>query len=69
MALGEKVELTLATIETTALTDDGRPAEATFRFHVPLDDPSLRWLQLSEGRCSAFVPPAIGETIEVPSPF
>lgn len=61
MRLGHQVELTGMTVEVTALTDDGRPAEATFRFQVPLEHPSLRWLQWKDGALAEFVPPPIGE--------
>ena len=63
MVLGERVELTGMTVEVTELTDDGRPAEASFRFAVPLEDPSLRWLQWINGAFVPFTPPAIGESV------
>jgi len=66
LQLGETIELTTATIEVTELTPDGRPAEATFRFRVPLEDPSLRWLQLTRRGYVSFQPPPIGETVELP---
>ncbi|MCH7814179.1 MAG: hypothetical protein IID40_09185, partial [Planctomycetes bacterium] len=69
MRLGETVELTTAVIEITALTDDGRPAEATFRFRKPLEDPSLRWFQMNRNRYSTFKVPAVGQTVTVPSPL
>jgi len=69
MALGDRVELTAATVEITALTEDGRPAEATFRFPVPLEHPSLRWLRQTATGFVPFVPPAVGESVCVPSPL
>jgi hypothetical protein len=65
MSVGQRVELTGMTAEVTALTNDGRPAEATFTFGVPLEDPSLRWMQWHEGRFVPFPLPAIGETVEL----
>ena len=65
----ETIDLTAVTIEITELTDDGRPAEATFRFRVPLEDPSFRWLFVKDFRYVPFVVPGIGETLEVPSPL
>lgn len=67
MHLGQRVELTGLTIEVTALTDDGRPAEATCRFAVPLEDPSLRWLRWKDGAFIPFVPPGVGETVRLPA--
>jgi len=66
---GDVVELAAATVEVTALTPDGRPAEATFRFRVPLEDPSLRWFQFTKKGCVAFAPPAVGATVQVESPL
>jgi hypothetical protein len=68
MSVGDRVELTGLTIEVTAVTTDGRPAEAAFRFAVPLEDPSLRWLQWTAGNFVAFTPPAIGSSIEIRQP-
>ena len=66
MELGQKVELPGMSVEVTAMTADGRPAEATFRFPVPLEDPSLIWLRLRRnGRYTPFTPPAIGATIRI----
>ena len=65
--LGETIELTAATIEITDLTDDGRAAEATFRFLVPLEDPSLRWLKVTRQGYVEITPPKIGETLKVSS--
>lgn len=62
---GESVNLTGLAIHIVELTDDGRPAEVDFRFSVPLEDASLRWLQWGGGGYVAFVPPAVGESVEV----
>jgi hypothetical protein len=67
MSLGQRVELTGVTIEVTALTDDGRPAEATCRFEVPLEDPSLRWLQWRDGAFVEFRPPDVGKSVRLPA--
>ncbi|UCD27943.1 MAG: hypothetical protein JSV03_12690 [Planctomycetota bacterium] len=63
MYVGQRVELTGMTVEVTALTDDRRPAEAAFYFDVPLEDPSLLWLQWDDGELIPFTPPSVGETI------
>ena len=69
MHLHETVDLPAVTIEITELTEDGRPAEATFRFRVPLEDASLRWLVAKDLRYDPFIVPGVGETVEVPSPL
>ncbi len=65
LALGQKVVLTGMTVEITALTDDGRPAEATFRFDRPLEDASLYWLCYRDKGFEPFTPPAVGESVEL----
>ena len=64
-AVGEQVKLTGMTVTITALTADGRPAEATFRFDVPLESPSLLWLCFRGDGFEPFTPPAVGEEVEI----
>jgi hypothetical protein len=66
MEIGERVELTGMTATVTALTKDGRPAVVSFRFDVPLEDPSLRWLYWDGDDFAQFAPPEVGKTLEVP---
>lgn len=63
--VGEQVELTGMTVEIMAITADGRPAEASFRFAVPLEHFSLRWLQWKDDGFVPFDPPSIGKTVEL----
>ncbi len=53
------------TATVTALTDDGRPAEATFQFDVPLESPSLLWLCFRGDGFERFTPPAVGQEAEI----
>jgi hypothetical protein len=66
MSLGERIELTAMTAEVTALTDDGRPAEVSFRFAVPLEDHSLHWLTWADGDFVPSVPPPVGASSVIP---
>jgi hypothetical protein len=66
MSVGEWVELTGMTAEVLSLTDDKRPADVAFHFTVPLEDPSLRWLQWKDGAFVAFTPPPVGQTVHLP---
>jgi hypothetical protein len=67
MRRGETIDLSAVAIEVTELTEDGRPAEVTFRFRTPLEDPSLRWFRLTLGGYVPFQPPAVGETVRAPA--
>jgi hypothetical protein len=62
-SVGDRVELTGMTVEILELTGDNRPAKAAFTFAVPLEDPSLRWMQYKDGSFISFTPPAIGESV------
>lgn len=67
MRIGQVVRLTGVDIEVTDLTPDGRPGEARFHFDRPLEHSSMIWLQwvIGEGRYERFIPPGIGETVNV----
>jgi hypothetical protein len=67
IALGERIALSGVTIEVSALTVDRRPAEILVRFAVPLDDPSLQWLQWGKHDYVPFRVPRVGETLLVPA--
>jgi hypothetical protein len=67
LARGETIELSNVSITVLELTEDGRPAKVLFRFHVPLEDPSLKWVYWEEGKFKEFQPPGIGESVELPA--
>jgi hypothetical protein len=68
LRLGQVIDLTGVSIRISELMPDGRPAEVTFRFRVPLEDPSLSWFQVTEKGYEAFEPPTIGQAVEVEMP-
>jgi hypothetical protein len=61
LAVGEEVKLTGMTARVTAVTADGRPAVATFRFSVALESETLVWLCFRHHGFERFSPPAIGQ--------
>jgi hypothetical protein len=65
LKLGERVQLTGMTVTITELTHDGRPAEASFQFDVPLESPSLMWLCFRGNRFEPFTPPPVGREVEI----
>jgi hypothetical protein len=68
---GQSVDLDGMRAEVISLTGDGRPAEARIQFAVPLDDPSLVWLQW-DWETQTYVPfslPTVSETVHIPGPF
>lgn len=65
MRVGDQVHLSDITVEVSTLTPDGRPDEVAFRFAVPLEDKSLRWLAWVDGDFVPFNPPPAGESIEL----
>ncbi len=65
--VGDTFELTDFRAEVTAVTPDGRAAEVRFRFSVPLEDSSLRWMTWVGRGYEPFVIPALGETRTLPA--
>lgn len=63
---GERVVLAGMTAEVRDLTPDGRPAEASFEFPVPLEDASLRWLRWEGSGYVPYRPPAVGDSVRLP---
>ncbi len=66
--IGQRVELAGMTVEVRQITPDGRPLEAAFVFPVPLEDPSLYWLQYTDSGFEAFAPPPVGQEMVLPAP-
>ncbi len=50
-------------IEVRALTDAGDPRTVRYRFAVPLEDPTLRWLRWRERTYEPFTPPELGASV------
>jgi hypothetical protein len=67
IGLGQRIALSDVTIEVSALTADGRPSEILVRFAVPLEHPSLQWLQWGKHDYVPFRVPRVGETTVVPA--
>jgi hypothetical protein len=65
---GDVVDLEPMRVEVIATDDNGQPSELQFRFPVPLEDPSLRWITWEGRGYVPFTPPAVDEAISVPSP-
>jgi len=64
-AAGEIYEIADLEIEVVDLTEDGDPRTLRYRFRVPLEDPSLRWLRWQDRRYEPFAPPPVGESIDL----
>jgi hypothetical protein len=67
LPLGHTVRLEAATLQVTALTADGRPAEVSATFARALDDPALVLMSWSGDRYVRFDPPRENEVAELPS--
>ncbi len=63
---GWKIELPAVNITVLSTSEDGRPAEALFRFNMPLEDQSFIWLQWKNNGYESFTPPEIGLTVALP---
>ena len=67
MEAGRQIQSVGATVKITAITDDGRPAEAAFRFVMDLENPCFRWMRWEDGAYVPFVLPAVGQTVTLPA--
>jgi hypothetical protein len=68
-SLGHTVDLTGMRVEVLEITPDGRPAAARFTFDVPIEDPSLRWIQWNGMRVEPVELPPIGASTTIPAGF
>jgi hypothetical protein len=64
---GARINLDWFEIEVTDLTVDGRPAEIIARFDRPLEDSSFLWRRWDGAGQAPFVPPAIGQSVNLPA--
>jgi hypothetical protein len=65
---GDRVELSGMTVEVLDTTSQGRALEAAFIFPVPLEDPSLRWMQHGPDGLAPFTPPPVGQSAVLEAP-
>ena len=68
LPVGAEIELDYVTVTIDALTSDGRPASARFRFDMPLESDRLRWLRLQDGVYRTFIPPTPGTPVFILGP-
>ncbi len=59
---GDGLMLTSTLAIVQEVTAEGDPSAVTYRFAAPLEDPSQRFLEWSDGAYRPFSPPAVGET-------
>jgi hypothetical protein len=67
LARGEQVRLEGSTFTITDLTPDGRPAEAEVSFELPLDHPSLHFVQWGTHEYVPFSVPQAGQSVLIPA--
>jgi hypothetical protein len=54
---GQRVELPGLSVTVESLDKHGDPAEVLYKFAVPLEDPSLRWMRWHNGVYAPWTPP------------
>jgi hypothetical protein len=65
MARLDQVRLGEMDVEVVAVTDDGWPADAVFRFDTELHDPALRSVRWDAGSFVAIRTPGVGDRATV----
>ena len=66
--VGDRVELSGMTIEVTKVARLGYATEVAYHFDVPLEDPSLVWLEVHRAAYRPFTPPAVGQSVVLNKP-
>ena len=69
MHVGQQFDVTGMRVEITETDPDGNPLEFRHTFAVPLEDPSLRWLQWDRDQYVPFVLPPIGGSVALPPSY
>jgi len=69
MHAGQRFDVGGMHVEIVRTDSAGAPLEFAFTFAVPLEDPSLRWLQWRGGGYEPFVPPPVGKSVSLPAAF
>jgi hypothetical protein len=64
---GAVVSLPGMTVTITKTTPERHPAEALFRFDVPLEDSSLVWMCWTKDGYAPWKPPPVGATVRLPA--
>jgi hypothetical protein len=64
---GDRIELEDMTIVIGPLTPDGDPAEVDFEFREGLESPRYFFLRWQGEKCTATMPPRVGETVVYPA--
>jgi len=67
MKVGQEIHIVGMSARVNRLDKDNGPEEIVYRFSVPLEDASLRWLQWENETYVPFVPPPIGKSIILPA--
>ena len=63
LRVGDRIEIDGLIVEILGLDTEGNPDRLRFRFALPLEDPSLRWVRFVDGAYSAWEVPAIGTRV------
>lgn len=63
MKIGDRVNLPDTAVEVIDTDADGWPSVLDFHFVVPLENPSLIWLEFQGVEAKSWIPPEVGETV------
>ncbi len=63
LCIGDRIDLDGMTVTVSDIDSAGLPRTMVFEFPVPLESPSIVWLQILEKELSPWSPPRVGETI------
>ena len=65
---GHRYDVPGLSAEVEHLTPQGDPDVVVYRFDVPLEDASLRWVRWQDGVYVPWTPPVQGASVKLPAP-
>jgi hypothetical protein len=65
MYIGDRIDLDGMTVTVSDIDSAGLPKTMVFAFPVPLESPSIVWLEILGKELSPWSPPRVGETISL----
>lgn len=65
LTIDQEIQIAGLSARVTHLDKKFGPDEIVYRFSVPLEDPSLRWLKWEKGTYIPFIPPPLGRSIRL----
>ena len=65
LRVGDRIEIDDLEVEILGVDANGTPDRVQFRFALPLDDPSMRWVRFTDGTYVEWEVPEVGANVDL----